>query len=148
MNLCTTCRKLGAIFIYVYIIILVVCTWLILQQNNDGAVPCMQHVCGLYSYLSVEISLVSNSSDAVELSSDALSNDSTVTYESGEFHWNNGTDSLVAWTNEHGPPTPKETIDNENECLCHEKMILGCIASRSCFWSHAGLLYYFFKIIK
>jgi len=46
----------------------------------------MQHVCGLYSYLSVEINLVSNSSDAVELSSDALSNDSTVTYESGEFH--------------------------------------------------------------
>jgi hypothetical protein len=47
---------------------------------------------------SVEISLVSNSSDAVELSSDVLFPDSTVTYESEESHQYDGTDSPGAWT--------------------------------------------------
>jgi len=42
---------------------------------------------------SIEISSISNSSDAVELSSDVSFADSTVTYESGEFHHNDGTDS-------------------------------------------------------
>ncbi len=50
--------------------------------------------------------------------------DSTVTYESGEFHCNDGTDSPGAWTKKHGPPTLKETTKDENEQLCHEKMIL------------------------
>jgi hypothetical protein len=35
---------------------------------------------------SIEISSVSDSSDAVDLSSDVSFADSTVTYESGEFH--------------------------------------------------------------
>jgi hypothetical protein len=71
-----------------------------------------------------EISLVSVGSDAVELSSDESFTDSTVTYESGKFHCNDGTDSLIAWTNKHGPPTPKETTNDENEHLCCEKKIL------------------------
>jgi hypothetical protein len=77
---------------------------------------------------SIEISSVSNSSDAGDLSSDVSFADSTATYESGEFHCNDGTDSPGAWTNEHGPPTPEEgTTDDENECLCHEKMILDAL---------------------
>jgi hypothetical protein len=62
---------------------------------------------------SVEISFVSDSSDAVELSSNVLFADSTVTYESGEFHCNDATDSPGAWTNEHGSLTPKETTNDE-----------------------------------
>jgi hypothetical protein len=76
---------------------------------------------------SIEISSVSDSSDAVDLSSDVSFADSTVTYESGEFHRNDGTDSPGAWTNEHGPPTPEETTDDENERLCREKMILDAL---------------------
>jgi hypothetical protein len=76
---------------------------------------------------SVEISFVSDSSDAVELSSNVLFADSTVTYESGEFHCNDGTDSPDAWTNKHGPPKPKETTDDENEHLCHKKMVLDAV---------------------
>jgi hypothetical protein len=76
---------------------------------------------------SIEISSASNSSDAVELSNDVSFSDSTVTYESGEFHHNDGTDSPGAWTNEHGPPTPEETTEDENECLCHEKIILDAL---------------------
>jgi hypothetical protein len=76
---------------------------------------------------SIEISSISNSSDAVNLSSDVSFADSTVTYESGEFHCNDGTDSPGAWTNEHGPATPEETTDDENECSCHEKMILDAL---------------------
>jgi hypothetical protein len=71
--------------------------------------------------------LVSNSDDTVELSSDVSFADSTVTYESGEFHRNDGTDSPGAWTNEHGPTTPKETTDDENVHLGHEKMILDAL---------------------
>jgi len=76
---------------------------------------------------SIKISSVSDSSDAVDLSSDVSFADSTVTYESGEFHLNDGTDSPSAWTNEHGLPTPEETTDDENEFLCHEKMILDAL---------------------
>jgi hypothetical protein len=65
---------------------------------------------------SIEISSISDSSDAVELSSDVSFSDSTVTYDSGEFHCVDGT--------EHCPPTPEETTDDENKHLCHEKMIL------------------------
>ena len=75
----------------------------------------------------VEISSVSDSSDNDDLSSDVSFADSTVTYESGEFHCNDGTDSPGAWTNEHGPPTPEETTDDENEHLRHEEMILDAI---------------------
>ena len=75
----------------------------------------------------VEISLVSDSSDNNDLSSDVSFADSTVTYESGEFHRNDGTDSPGAWTNEHGPPTPEETTDDENERLRHEEMILDAL---------------------
>jgi hypothetical protein len=74
---------------------------------------------------SIEISSVSDSSDAVDLSSDVSFADST--YESGEFHRNDRTDSPDAWTNEHGPPTPEETTDDENEHLCREKMILDAL---------------------
>jgi len=76
---------------------------------------------------SIEISSISDRSDAVKLSSDVSFADSTVTYESGEFHHNDGTDSPGAWTNEHGPPTPEETTEDENECLCHEKIILDAL---------------------
>jgi hypothetical protein len=79
---------------------------------------------------SVENSSVSDSSDAVELSSDVLFTDSIVTYESGEFHPYEGADFPGTWTNEHGPPTPKETTDDENEHLCHEKMILDALQVR------------------
>jgi hypothetical protein len=44
---------------------------------------------------SIEISSVSDSSDAVDLFSDVSFADSTVTDESGEFHHNDGTDPLV-----------------------------------------------------
>jgi hypothetical protein len=73
---------------------------------------------------SIEISSISDSSDAVELSSDVSFADSTVTYESCEFHHNDESDSPGAWTNEHNPPTLEETTDDGNEHLCHEKMIL------------------------
>jgi hypothetical protein len=76
---------------------------------------------------SIEISSVSDRSDAVDLPSDVSFPDSTVTYESGEFHCNDQTDSPGAWTNEHGPPTPEETTDDEKECLCCEKMILDAL---------------------
>jgi hypothetical protein len=76
---------------------------------------------------SIEISSVSDSSDAVDLSSDVSFADSTVTYESGEFHHNDRKDSPGAWTNEHGPPTPEGTTDDENERLCHEKIILDAL---------------------
>jgi len=56
---------------------------------------------------SIDISSFSDSSDAVDLSSDVSFADSTVTYDSGEFHPNDGTDSPGAWTNEHGPPKPE-----------------------------------------
>jgi hypothetical protein len=71
---------------------------------------------------SIEINSVSDSNDAVELSSDVSFADSTVSYESGEFHHNDGTDSPGAWTNEHGPLTPEETTDDENERLGRKKM--------------------------
>jgi hypothetical protein len=74
---------------------------------------------------SVEISLVSNGSDADELSSDVSFADSTVTYESEEFHCNDGTDSPNPY--EHGPPTPEETFDDENEPLYREKLILNAL---------------------
>jgi hypothetical protein len=80
---------------------------------------------------SIEISLVSNSNDAAELSSNVSFADSTVTYDSEEFHHNDGTDFPGAWTNEHGPPTPKETTDDENERLGHEKMILDALQVES-----------------
>jgi hypothetical protein len=53
---------------------------------------------------SIEISSISNSSDALELSSDVSFAVSTVTYESGDFHHNDETDSPGVWTNKHGPP--------------------------------------------
>ena len=74
---------------------------------------------------SIEISSISNSSDALELSSDVSFAVSTVTYESGDFHHNDETDSPGAWTNKHGPPMSEETTDDENECLCHEKISFG-----------------------
>ena len=80
---------------------------------------------------SIEISSVSDSNSAVELSSDVSFADSTVTYESGEFHRNDGKDSPGAWTNEHGPPTPEETTDDENERLGREKMILDALQVES-----------------
>jgi hypothetical protein len=80
---------------------------------------------------SIEISSVSDSNDAVELLSDVLFADTTVSYESGEFHRNDGTDSPGAWTNEHGPPTPEETTDDENERLGREKMILDALQVES-----------------
>jgi hypothetical protein len=64
---------------------------------------------------SIEISSVSDSSDAIDLSSNVLFADSTVTYESGEFHHNDGTDPPSVWTNKHGPTTPEEITDDENE---------------------------------
>jgi hypothetical protein len=85
------------------------------------------HSIIFYHMESIEISSISYSSDEVDLSSDVSFADSTVTYEGGEFHRNDGTDSPGAWTNEHGPPTPEETTDDENECLCHEKMILDAL---------------------
>jgi hypothetical protein len=76
---------------------------------------------------SIEISSVSDSNDAVELSSDVSFADSTVTFESGKFHCNDGTDSPGAWTSKNGPPTPKETTDDENEHLCCKKIILDAL---------------------
>jgi hypothetical protein len=76
---------------------------------------------------SIEISSVSNSNDAVELSSDVFFIDSTVAYESGEYHCNDGTDFPSTWTCEHGPPTPEESTNDENEHLSHEKMILDAL---------------------
>jgi hypothetical protein len=70
---------------------------------------------------------VPNNSDVVELSSDVSFSDSTAMYESGEFHCNDRTDSPGAWTNKHGPPTLKETTDDEDEHFCHEKMILDAL---------------------
>ena len=72
-----------------------------------------------YLMESIEISSISDSSDAVELSSDVSFSDSTVTYDSGEFHCVDGT--------EHCPPTPEETTDDENERLCREKTILDAL---------------------
>jgi hypothetical protein len=65
---------------------------------------------------SIEISSISDSSDTVDLSSNVSFADSTVTYESGEFDCNDGTDSPGAWTSEHGPPTPEGTTYDENKC--------------------------------
>jgi hypothetical protein len=76
---------------------------------------------------SVEISSESDSSEAMELSSNVSFADSTVTCESVKFHHNDGKESPVAWINEHGPPTPKETTDDENEHLCCEKMFVDAL---------------------
>jgi hypothetical protein len=73
---------------------------------------------------SEQINLIFHSSEGVELSSNVSFTYSIVTYESGKLHRNDKTDSPVAWTNKHVPPTLEETTSVENEHLHFENEIL------------------------